>query len=108
MSRLYTIKQTAQILGVKPNWLYAQLRALHLTTKANLPVDRMIANGCMQIQLTPYLDNKGRERYSHKTVLSQKGVGYLDQTLRAKFPALERLRAQPINDNQTTNSRKAV
>lgn len=88
MMKTMSIKQCAQLLGIRPKQLYCTLRHWELTTKANLPSDKMLRLGYMRIQHTPYLDNEGRERYSNTARITQAGASYIYERLRTTSPEL--------------------
>ena len=72
-----TIAQVAKILRAGPNRFFSFLRKEGLLMASNLPYQQFLNRGLFRVVETPYTDHLGRERISIKTVVTQKGLVFI-------------------------------
>lgn len=87
-----TVTAVAKELGLGPNKLFAFLRERGVLRGDkhhwNLPRQEHIDEGRLTIKVTPYVDGKDRERVSRCTLVTGKGLAYV-QRLAAKYGLIE-------------------
>lgn len=71
------VGQVAKILRTGPRRLFALLRAEGLLMTTNIPYQPYLNRGLFRVVETPFTDSTGRERISIKTVVTQKGMVFI-------------------------------
>lgn len=78
-----TVTAVAKELGLGPNKLFAFLRERGVLRSDkdnwNLPAQVHIDEGRLTIKVTPFADRKERERVSRKTLVTGKGMAYIQR-----------------------------
>ena len=84
---MMTVAEVAKILRTGPRRMFEFLRREGLLMRSNLPYQNYLDRGLFRVVESTWTDKFGRERVSTKTVVTQKGLQYI-QGLQDRLAAL--------------------
>lgn len=94
----HSIDQAAKVLGTGQRRLFRLLRDRKVLRPDNLPYQQYIDRGLFRVAEKPYLDAAGNGRLSSKTVVTGKGLVYLQRLLSREVGQVE----IPISNRSNT------
>lgn len=82
----HTIDQAAKMLGTGQRRLFQLLRERNILRRDNLPYQQYVDRSLFRVAEKPFKDANGRERLSAKTVVTGRGLVFLQQMLASGSP----------------------
>jgi len=89
-----SVQEIAKVLGMGPNKLFNFLRGQGLLMRNNLPYQQYINAGFFRVEETQYSDALGVSRISARTLITGKGLVFIQKRIQALPPVL-RLPREP-------------